>query len=328
MLRSLCLLAIGLSVVSMLVFVGCGSSDSTTPGVEKVTLQLNWKPEPQFGGFYTALVNDEYKKQGLDVEIRPGGAGAPTVELLGAGKVPFAIVSADEIPRARQQGAKVVALFAVYQTHPQGIMTRASRNLKEIGDVFKQPGTLGMERGLPYAQFLDKKYGFGKLRLVGSPFGDLTEYRRSEDYSMQCFVTSEPLAAKKIGIEPKTFLIAESGYNPYATVLATSEDYLAKHPETVKKMTAAVRAGWRAYLDDPSKTNDAMHKLNPTMEMETFVASAEAQKPLIETDETKSLGLGCMTSERWQTLINQLVDLKVIDKPIPPSECFTAPPAK
>lgn len=309
-------------------FVACDSPESDAKAAEKLTLQLNWKPEPQFGGFYAAEVMGKFKEQGLDVEIRPGGAGTPTIELLGAGKVPFAIVSADEIPRARQQGAKVVALFAAYQLHPQGIMTRASRGFTKIDDVFSHPGTLAMERGLPYANFLKTKYGFDKLRVVPSPAGDFSQYRTDENYAMQCFVTSEPLAAKQIGIEPKTFLIAEAGYNPYATVLATNEDYLRKHPETVKKMTAAVRDGWRAYLDDPSRTNEAMHKLNTAMEMDVFIASAEAQKPLIETEETKTHGLGCMTTERWQTLINQLVELKVIDKPVSPSECFTAPPAK
>ena len=83
---------------------------------------------------------------------------------------------------------------------------------------------------------------------------------------MQCFVTSEPLAAKKTGIEPQTFLIAESGYNPYTTVLATSESYLKANPQIVKSMIDAVREGWQAYLADPAKANEYMGRLNPTMD--------------------------------------------------------------
>src|SRR5262245_43864237 len=127
-------------VLALSCLTGCSKSEDET-----ITLQLNWKPEPQFGGFYAA----DYAKLGLKVNVTPGGAGTPTIELLGAGKVPFAVVSADEIPKAREQGIKVVALFAVYQTHPQGIVTQASRGLKTIEDVFKTPGTLAMEKGLP-----------------------------------------------------------------------------------------------------------------------------------------------------------------------------------
>jgi NitT/TauT family transport system substrate-binding protein len=316
--------SIVIAILAAALCSGCGKgTDSSGSGDHaKVTLQLNWKPEPQFGGFYAAEVDGIYTRHGLNVTITAGGAGAPTVDMIGAGTVPFAIVSGDEIVRARAMGNLVVALFAVYQTNPQGIMTRASREFKVLADVFTHPGTLAMERGLPYSDFLQKKYGFGKLKIVPSPFGDLSLYRTEENYAMQCFITSEPLAAKKTGIEPRTFLIAESGYNPYTTVLATSESYLKANPQLVKSMIDAVREGWQAYLSDPTKANEYMGKLNPTMDAQTFKDSAAAQQPLIENTETKRLGLGAMTLDRWQTLVQQLVDLKVIDKPVDAHSCF------
>ena len=311
-------------IVAAALCAGCGKGNDTSGGANrpKVTLQLNWKPEPQFGGFYAAEVDDIYARHGLDVTITAGGSGAPTVDMIGAGTVPFAIVSADEIVRVRAIGNLVIALFAVYQTNPQGIMTRASRGFKTLADVFTHPGILAMERGLPYSDFLQKKYGFGKLKIVPSPFGDLSLYRTDENYAMQCFVTSEPLAAKKTGIEPQTFLIADSGYNPYTTVLATSESYLKANPQIVKSMVDAVREGWQAYLTNPAKANEYMGRLNPTMDAQTFKDSAAAQKPLIESADTKRLGLGAMMLDRWQTLVQQLVELRVIDKPVDAKASF------
>ena len=305
-------------ILAVTVWTACDNSKNSPGSASrpKVTLQLNWKPEPQFGGFYAAKVDGTYTKHGLDMTVTAGGAGAPTVDMIGAGTVPFAIVSADEIVRARAMGNFIVALFAVYQTNPQGIMTRASRGFKGLADIFTHPGILAMERGLPYSDFLQKKYGFGKLKIVPSPFGDLSLYRTEKNYSMQCFVTSEPLAAKKTGIEPQTFLIADSGYNPYTTVLATSDRYLKANPQIVRAVVDAVREGWQTYLADPAKTNEYMGKLNPTMDAQTFKESAEAQKPLIQNAETKSAGVGVMALDRWQTLVRQLVELKVIDKPV------------
>jgi NitT/TauT family transport system substrate-binding protein len=315
---------IAVAMLVTVLFAACGkSNDSTRP---QVTLQLNWKPEPQFGGFYAAEVDGIYGRHGLNVTITAGGAGAPTIDMIGAGTVPFAIVSADEIVRARAMGNLVVALFTVYQTNPQGIMTRASRGFKTLADIFTHPGILAMERGLPYSDFLQKKYGFGNLKIVPSPFGDLSLYRSEENYAMQCFVTSEPLAAKKTGIEPQTFLIAESGYNPYTTVLATSESYLKSNPQIVKSMIDAVREGWQAYLADPTKANEYMGGLNPTMDAQTFKDSAAAQKPLIESADTKRVGLGTMTPDRWQMLVQQLVELKVIEKRMDPKANFAELP--
>ena len=94
-------------VAGCIALAGCSKPKDDGP----ITLQLNWKPEPEFGGFYAA----DFKAHGLDVAIAPGGVSTVTADLLGAGNVPFAIVSADEIPKAREQGEHVVALFAVYQ---------------------------------------------------------------------------------------------------------------------------------------------------------------------------------------------------------------------
>src|SRR6185436_10938044 len=274
-----------------------------------------WKPEPQFGGFYAA--QEAAGKRGIELAVVPGGVGTPTVQMVAAGKVPFAVVSADEVVIARSNGADVVALLAVYQTNPQGLMAHASRGLKTIGDVFAQPGTVAMQRGLPYASFLEKKFGFDKVKIVPSPGGDLSAFRADPNYTMQCFVTSEPLAARKAGLDVQTVLVADAGYNPYTTVLVTRRDYRQKNPQVVQSMVAAVRDGYRAYLDDPAKTNATMQQLNPSMDAETFRDAADAQRPLIETEETKQSGLGVMTLQRWETLCRQLVELKVVEKAPP-----------
>jgi NitT/TauT family transport system substrate-binding protein len=309
---------------------GCDRASSSTSdggGGEKLVLQLNWKPEPQFGGFYAA----PFDKHGLSVEVREGGVGTPTVQMVATEQVPFGIVSADEVILNRASGGDVVALFAVYQTNPQALMTRASRGFSDIGDIFRNDGTVAMQQGLPYANFLKNKYGFDKVRIVPSPGGDLSVYLKDEKYTMQCFATSEPLAAKKAGAEPKTFLVADAGYNPYTTVLVTHGSYLAAHADVVQKVIDAVREGWTSYLADPTATNAAMNKRNPSMDLATFADSAAAQKPLIETPETKQNGLGSMTLDRWQTLAKQLTDLGVVTTTAEAAKCFVptsaAPPS-
>ncbi|HTL27752.1 MAG TPA: ABC transporter substrate-binding protein [Tepidisphaeraceae bacterium] len=306
---------------------GCDTKSSTSTGGgasgSRVKLQLNWKAEPEFGGFYAAKENGNFKKHGVDVDVVEGGAGTPTVQMVAAGKVEFGIVSADELIVARSNGADVVALFAAYQTCPQGIMVHAERGFKEIADVFKSDGTVAMQKGLPYYNFLEKKFGFGKVKIVPSPNGDLSVFRTDPKFSMQCFVTSEPIAARHAGLKAQTFLVSDAGYNPYTTVLVTRGDYLKANQQIVKSVVDAVREGWEAYLKDPIATNSSMQKLNPTMDAQTFADSAEAQKVLIETDDTKKLGIGAMTPQRWQTLIDQLADLKVIEKKPTATECFT-----
>ena len=291
---------------------GCGKS----PG--KIRLALNWKPDPQFGGFYAA----PYPAHGLDVEILPGGAGTPTIQMIGAGSTEFGVVSADELVVARSQGNDVVALFAVFQNNPQGIMVHAARKLASLADLFKAGGTVALQRGLPYARLLEKKYGFEKVKIVPSPGGDISAFLADKNFAQQCFIMSEPLMAKHQGADVQVFPVSDAGYNPYTTVLSTSGDFLRKDPVRTKAMVAAVREGWRAYLDNPQPTNQRMNQLNPSMAPDTFAEVAEAQKPLIETDETRRNGLGAMTGNRWETLIAQLKGLGDIQKEPAAADCY------
>ena len=294
--------------------VNCGKS----PG--KIRLALNWKPDPQFGGFYAA----PYQSYSLDVEILPGGAGSPTIQMVGAGSAEFGVVSADELVVARSQGNDVVALFAVFQNNPQGIMVHASRKLTSLADLLKSGGTVALQRGLPYARLLEKKYGFDKVKIVPSPGGDISAFLADKNFAQQCFIMSEPLTAKHQGADVRVFPVSDAGFNPYTTVLTTSGDFLRKDPDRTKAMVAAVRDGWRAYLDDPKPTNQRMNQLNPSMAPEVFAEVAEAQKPFIKTDETRHNGLGNMTKERWATLISQLKELGDIQQAPAAEDCFRA----
>jgi len=308
---------------SKLIAVILLSLSSIAMAGEKVTIALNWFPEPEFGGIYAAKEQGAFAKHNLDVDIKPGGAGAPTWQRVDGGQVEFGVSSADEVIIARQNGADVVAIFSIYQTCPQGIMVHASRGLQTIEDVFKS-GTLALEVGLPYTKFLDKKYGHASVKRI--PYsGGISNFLADKSFAQQCFVFSEPLSARKQGVEAQTFLIADAGYNPYTGVIITSGKYLKTHPETVKNMVASLQAGWQMYQDDPKPANAVMGALNKSMDAETFAAAAAAQKPLIESKDTKDGGLGVMTTERWQTLIDQLVDLKIVKDPPKASDCFINP---
>lgn len=306
--------------------VGCDRQESppAAGASPKVRIALNWVPEPEFGGIYAAQQDGHFRDNGLDVEIVPGGAGAPTWQLVGSGKVEFAIASADEVAIARTRGADIVALFTTYQTCPQAIMAHEERGLNSLADVFKS-GTLAIEKGLAYAQFLEKKYGFDGVKLV--PYdGGIASFLADKNYAQQCFVFSEPIAARRQGAKPEVFLVADSGYNPYTAVIIARTDYVNANKPIVDAILKSLRAGWISYLKDPKPANDFMGTLNKTMDAQTFAEAAEAQEALIVTNEMDPQQVGTMTAARWQELIAQLRELKVLDQDVKPEDCFRPVP--
>jgi len=297
---------------SAAILAGCNRSST------KLRLALNWKPDPEFGGFYAA----PYRKNGLEVEILPGGAGTPTVQMIGAGSVEFGIVSGDELLLARARGNDVVALFATFQNCPQCIMVHSSRHLETIADLMNSGGTLAIQSGLPYARILETKYGFKHMKVVPSPGGDVSAFVHDEMFAQQCFVMDEPLTARAQGVGVQVFPVSDIGYNPYTTVLAVSGEMLKQNPDRAKALVAAVRDGWWDYLANPSPTNQTMHALNPSMDAQTFADVAVAEKPYIEIGEAGKAALGTMTKDRWQTLAQQLREVGDIPDASVAGGCF------
>lgn len=293
------------------------------PALAKLRLALNWKPEPEFGGLYEAKRQGLFEARGIDLEIT-GGPGAPVVQMVQAGQVELGIAAADEVVIARDRGSDVVAVFATYQKSPQGIMAHAARGAATLGDLFASGGgTLAVEPGLPYVKWFEKHYDLSQWKIVPYSYS-VAPFLLDPQMAQQVFVTAEPIAARRQGADPKAYLIAESGFDPYAAVVITSGAHLKQNGAHVAAFVAALRAGWRAYLDDPAPANAIMGELNKEMDAETFREGAEVQRPLIEDEFAKRNGIGAMSLDRWATLAKQLRELGLVDREVDPASCFAS----
>jgi NitT/TauT family transport system substrate-binding protein len=119
-------------------------------------------------------------------------------------------------------------------------------------------------------------------------------------------------------------LTSDAGYSPYR-VMFTTRDFLTQHPDVVGKFVAASLQGWRDYLNDPSAAHAAIIKLNPALNAQwmEFTWHALRDGHFVTGDDPGGSQLGQMTPERWKTMYDQLVGLRVIEKPLDPSTAYT-----
>jgi NitT/TauT family transport system substrate-binding protein len=200
-------------------------------------------------------------------------------------------------------------------------MTHAARGVETLAELFGAGGTLAVEPGMPYVKWLEHRYGFGKFKVVPYSYS-IGPFLEDPTLTQQVFVTSEPIAARRAGAKPRVFLVADSGYDPYTAVVITHGQLLREEPATVEALVAALREGWRAYLDDSGPANALMSPLNAEMDDEAFRLAAEAQQPLIETRDAP---LGSMREERWTELGEQLQQLGLLETPQPAARYFVNP---
>jgi NitT/TauT family transport system substrate-binding protein len=303
---------------------GCDSSQPTnltTPTPEsnpnaaqrtKVAILLNWYPEAEHGGFYAAQVHGIYAKYGLDVEIQPGGKTTVVPQSLALGRVQFGVANADDVLIARNQDVPLVALMAPIQDGPRCIMVRADSGITSFEQL--KNVTLQIDSTRPYVPFLKSKGLLDDSVKLAPYFGSVASLVAGQGYAAQGYNFSEPFMARQQGVEVHQLMMSDIGYNPYASLLVATSDYVDTNADVCKRMTKASIEGWIQYLADPAQTNEVILKANKQgLEKPALEFGVEALKPLCIRDGD-STRVGRMSRERWEQLADTLVDLKLIDK--------------
>lgn len=311
-------LCFGLSV-----FVGCGSQNSpqkTDEGLTRVRLALNWFPEAEHGGFYAAEVHGFFREEGLEVDIIPGGPGSPVIQQVATGRCEFAVANADQVLLGREEGAQVKAVLTAMQDTPRCIMVHQKSGITSLKEL--RGLTLAVGAGRPFAKYLLQQLKDPQLTLV--PYqGNITRFLQEDNFAQQAYVFSEPFIARQQGSDPRCLMLSEIGFNPYASLLVTSDERVTRQADLVARMVRASRRGWQKYLNDPQPTNERIHRLNPEMSLDTLAFGAQELKALCLPAPMTSERLGQMSPERWQTLAQQLASIELVSPQLNWRQAFT-----
>lgn len=300
-----------LGLMTLLLTAGCDGSKAPENG--RLRIQFDWVPEPEFGGYYAAELKGLFTARNLAVELRPGAAGTPVIQMVASGQAEFGIAGADDLVIAKSHGVDVVPVFAAFHDCPLGLMIHAERKINSVEDLFKS-GTLAMTPGSAPTRFLEKRYGYHGVKLV--PYGNnLATFMSDPLFGQQCFITSEPVAAERGGAKVRVILFKDLGYNPYAGVLFTRRAFYEDHPEQVKALIAAVKEGWLAYQADPEEAIARMQSLNSTMSLETFRTATQIQQDYLWPKAEGPASFGTMEADRWDSLSRTLNALGMTSQP-------------
>ncbi len=218
------ILTLFLSFIYLFSSVACRKPVEDT-NLTKVTLQADWYPQPEHGGFYTALVKGYYKDEGLDVTIQPGGPYLSPYQQVAAGAAQFGLGGSDRTLESIAAGQPLVAVAATMQHDPQGIMVRKDSPVKTFADL--NGHTISVQPGSTWFRYLVERYKLKDIHEVPAMMS-VANFITNPDYIQQAFATSEPFFAKQAGVDARVMLVSESGFKPYR-VMFTTQDLLLLH---------------------------------------------------------------------------------------------------
>jgi len=185
---------------------------------------------------------------------------------------------------------------------------------------------IGDEGNQSFFQWMVSEFGFDQSKRAPYTFNP-APFIADKKSAQQGYVTSEPFAVKNQGgFEPNVFLIADQGWNTYATTIETMQKTIDERPEVVQCFVDGSAKGWYTYLyGDNSAANTMIKKDNPDMTDEQIAFSIGQLKKygVVDSGEAEKGGIGAMSDERMQSFYDKMVKAKVMPEGIDIKKAYT-----
>lgn len=284
---------------------------------DEINFGLDWVAEPEYGGYYEALAEGIYKKYGLDVTIVQGGPQVNTAQLLLLGKVNFDITSNAFLAlNFAQEKIPFVVVAAGFQKDPDALIAHPGQGNDSFAALKGKPIAVSTDTRASWWLYLKSKYGYSDSQL--RPYGfSLTPFFTDKQDVQEAYVTSEPYLVHQVtGQWPVVMALPDSGFNGYASLIATSNKLVKENPDMVQRFIDASAQGWYDYLyKDPKPAFAAIKAANPDMTDGLIQYGYEQLKArgIVDSGDTKTLGIYAMTDERWASFFNQMVQAGLYD---------------
>jgi NitT/TauT family transport system substrate-binding protein len=247
-------------VVMMLLTVGLVFS---TQAAEKVTIQLKWVTQAQFGGYYVAQDKGYYQAEGLDVTIKPGGPDIATPQVIAGGG---ADVIVDWMPSAlasREKGVPLVNIAQIFKKSGLMLTCRKDSGIKSPSDF--RGKTLGVWFGgneYPFLSWMSKlgiptTGGSNGVTVMKQGFNvDPILQKQAECVSTMTY--NEYWQVIDAGLSPSELVVykyEDQGVSTLEDGLYVMENKL-KNKDFVSKMARFLKAsikGWKYAGDHPDE---------------------------------------------------------------------------
>jgi putative hydroxymethylpyrimidine transport system substrate-binding protein len=298
---------------------GCGRDEAAgTPERGSLTLVLDYLPNPDHVGIYTAKENGEFEKAGLDVEIVTPTDPAAPLKLLTAGKADVVISYEPEILLARDKGAEVLSVGAIAQRPLTSLMTVRGRPVNPKLLTGKTVGTAG----IPYQDaYLDQILDVAgvdpaTVKRVNVGFNLSPAMLSGKvDATLGAFWNVEGVQLKLQDRRPRIAPVDTIGIPTYdELVLAARYDTVQEEGDLLRRFIQALQRGTQAVRDNPETGVDALLKAAPDLGRTFTTASVKATLPVLFPDGDRPFGF--QNLQEWQDYADWMRRNDLLTRPV------------
>lgn len=221
---------------------------------KRVVLQLSWKHQFQFAGYYAAAEKGYYQEAGLEVDIvEAQNPVNDIVEEVLSGRATYGIGNS-ELVIHYMHGDPLVVLASIFQHSPTVLAVRQSSTISTPQDLIGK--SIEMNVNGAGCEILAMLYGEGlkpgQFNVVETTYS-LNGLLSNRADALLVYTSNEPFFLDKFGIPYRLISPKRYGIDFYSDCLFTSRRQIDKHSEDVRKFREASIRGWEYALSHPEE---------------------------------------------------------------------------
>ena len=310
--------------------IGLALSACSSPGpangsapLTKVRLPMGYIPNIQFAPMYVAIQKGYFREAGIELEpdykFETDG-----VALVGAGELPFAVVSGEQVLLARAQGLPVVYVAAWYQEYPVSVVAKS-----ELGILIPQdlkgkkiglPGLFGANYIGLRALLSEAKMSESDVTLDSIGFNQVELLAAGKQDVVVGYTANEPIQLRARGIPVTEIRVADYVQLASNGILA-SEKVASENPELVRGFVEAFLKGLADTIANPEEA----FKLSEAYIPNFGDLDANVQRQVLDTsiEQWKAERLGYSDPQAWENMQTVLFEAGLITEKMDLSKAFT-----
>ena len=265
---------------------------------EQVSIQLAWKHQFQFAGYYAALHKGYYSQAGLDVTIIEGGNGKFAREAVVNQQAQYGIAGS-ELLLHYIDGDPFVVLAPIFQHSPSILLARHDAGISTLQDLIGRRVMLlpGKKDADILAAFLNEGIPLDSIQRMDQTY-DLTDLMEGRTDAVSAYTTNEPWQLLQNNIEPTIISPQTYGVDFYSDCLFTTQAEIENHPLRVKAFLTASLKGWEYAMDHPEEIIDLLINDYGVKKQRSHLGfEAEAIRKIMIPD---LIQVGHMNPGRWR----------------------------
>ncbi len=272
--------------------------------LQKISLQLQWKHQFEFAGYYMAKEKGFYKKANLDVDIKEFDFGINVTDDVIKGKSTYG-VNYPSIILERSKQKEIILLSAILQSSPHALVSLRSSNIKSIKD-FKDKrimiGNDAVETAAFKAMLKSENINFKDMKLLPNSF-NIHDLINGKTDVTSIFTSNELFILEKENIAYDIWHPKDYGFSLYEDLLFTSEKELESNPKRVKAFVEASLKGWKYAFNNIDETINLILKKYNTQNKTKEALEYEA-KILKELAYEETNKIGAIDKSKIQRILD------------------------